>query len=251
LLSRQERGFIINNITIENPITPEKKADALDFILSSAFKSGFGTLSKSELDLIIFTAIIKYGNQAQTSDYQLSKYLQITQQRIRNLKEKASVKYLPIDIEEAIETFIEKLSYAKKDDKYIDIPIHDVAVKNAIEGLLDERNILLHSQLNSKIFRIRIDDLLDIVLLFESIKSQEDKTIASLQQEIIGNLKSQEGQLLGIERQIESSEAPNIMQSLKRELLKNGAAIGVEALFSLVPGGAVAGKILRILLGGM
>ena len=69
----------------EHPITKGNEKKALDFILTNVFRSGFGILSKTEIDLILFTAIQKFSNQKDLSDHALSKYLQITQQRIRNL----------------------------------------------------------------------------------------------------------------------------------------------------------------------
>ena len=79
------------NISLnKNPIIEGQEKDALEFILSNSFKSGFGTLSKTELDLILFTAVLKFSDQKNYSELALSKYLQITQQRIRNLKEKSA-----------------------------------------------------------------------------------------------------------------------------------------------------------------
>ena len=131
---------------------------------------------------------MKYGDTNSLTDLELSKYLQITQRKIQNLKEKVSVKYLQISRKEAIAEFIDKIDKAKKDDIYIDIPIKNVAVKNEIEGILDENDILLHSQLNSKIFRVRIDDLIEIIILFESYGSKTD-TDSDLKSEIISNIK--------------------------------------------------------------
>ena len=149
----------MENKSLTSPIINERKAEALDFIFENALKSGFGTLSKTELDAILFAAIMEYGDQSSTADLELSKYLRITQRRVQSLKENVSVKYKQLDQKEAIKFFVSRLEYAKKDEKYIDIPINNVAVRNEIEGMLDEYNILLHLQLNSKIFRVRIDDL--------------------------------------------------------------------------------------------
>ncbi len=161
------------------------------------------------------------------------------------------MKYLPINEKEAVEKYIEKLSYARKDGKYIDVPINDIAEKNAIEGLLDEQNMLLHSQLNSKTFRILIDDLLGVVLLFESDVAQEDKTIESLQQEIIGNLKSQQGELEGIEGKIDISKDKKIPESLKVKLLQYSPKLGVVALLPLIPSETIDSNILQIILYAM
>lgn len=234
----------MENITSSIPIKEENKSAALEFILKNAFKSGFGTLNKSELDLILFAAIMKFGYDGDT-DLQLSKYLQITQRRISNLKEKVSVKYSLIDTKEAIRYFIEKLEFAKKSDTYIDVPIADVAVKNEVEGILDKYNLLLHSQLNQKIFRIRIDDLFELLLIFQS-EEQSDIPYDDFREKVLSNLKNNTEVLKKIEMEV-SSEG-EIEHRFKNKLLKSGVDIGLEILKEVVPGGGIALKAVDILI---
>ena len=95
--------------SLTSPIINENKLAALDFIFENALKSGFGTLSKTELDTILFAAIMEFGDKSSTTDLELSKYLKITQRRVQSLKEKVSVKYIPLSKTEAIDLFIEQL----------------------------------------------------------------------------------------------------------------------------------------------
>ena len=53
----------MDTITTQHPIKNGQEKEALDFIISNCFRSGFGTVPKSEIDLILFTAILKYSNQ--------------------------------------------------------------------------------------------------------------------------------------------------------------------------------------------
>jgi len=235
---------MMENITSSIPIKEENKSAALEFILKNAFKSGFGTLNKSELDLILFAAIMKFGYDGDT-DLQLSKYLQITQRRISNLKEKVSVKYSLIDNKKAIKYFIEKLEFAKKSDTYIDVPIADVAVKNEVEGILDKYNLLLHSQLNQKIFRIRIDDLFELLLIFQS-EEQSDIPYDDFRKKVLSNLKNNTEVLKKIEMEV-SSEG-TIGHRFKNKLLKSGVDIGLEILKEVIPGGGIALKAVDILI---
>jgi hypothetical protein len=230
-----------------SPIKDDQKIEALDFILENAFRSGFGTLDKSELDAILFAALMKYGDKNSVTDLELSKYLQITQRKIQNLKEKVSVKYLQISREEAIRDFVSKLEYAKKDDIYIDIPIRDVSVKNEIEGILDEKNILLHKQLNSKIFRLRIDDLLELAILFESMESNS-QSFFDIRNQIIEKLKERDGNLSEINEKISLSDENQIYSGFKEKLAKASIDVGLELLRALVPGGGLAASIIEKLM---
>lgn len=234
----------MENITSDIPFKEKAKSEALNFILKNAFKSGFGTLSKSELDLILFAAIMKFGCDDYT-DLQLSKYLQITQRRISNLKEKVSVKYSLIDTKDAIKCFIEKLEFAKKSDTYIDVPIADVAVKNEIEGILDKYNLLLHSQLNQKIFRIRIDDLFELLLILQS-EDQSDIKYLDLREIALSSLRKNTEVLKKIEMEISTEDKKG--HKFKNKLLKSGVDIGLEVLKEIIPGGGVALKAVEILI---
>jgi hypothetical protein len=75
----------------------QSKVLAFDFMLEEYFKAGFGTLGKSDLDLLIFSTLLKYARIDDISDYALSKTLEITQTRVRNLKIKNCLKYAPLD----------------------------------------------------------------------------------------------------------------------------------------------------------
>ena len=222
---------------IENsPIKNDQKIEALDFILENAFRSGFGTLNKSELDAILFAALMKYGDTNSLTDLELSKYLQITQRKIQNLKEKVSVKYLQITRKEAIEEFISKLEAAKKDDIYIDIPIRNIAVKNEIEGILDENDILLHSQLNAKIFRVRIDDLLELSILLQA--NMEKETLSDdIRNQVIERLREQNSKLSDVNQNILTAEDTEVVSDFKSKLLKSGVDAGLELIRNTIPVG--------------
>ena len=232
-------------------IKQNKESEALYFILTNFLKSGFGTLGKSEMDLILFTCFLKYSNQENLSDHALSKYLQITQQRIRNLREKASVKYLIIDRIDAITIFINKSKDAKIDDKYIDVPINDIAVKNEIEAILDEENILLHYQLNPKIFRIRIDDFLEMAIQFELIFSQE-KSREIVEKKILDQVKSLASKNDSLNKKL-TTDKESLGQltktTLKEALVKGGLSFGIDLLASLIPGGVfLSGPVKNLIL---
>ena len=60
-----------------------KEVEFSNFLTTNLFKQGFGVLSKSEIDLILFAAILRTDDSINRSDYQLSKFLQISQARVR------------------------------------------------------------------------------------------------------------------------------------------------------------------------
>jgi hypothetical protein len=241
------------NIAAKNPIPEEKCKEALDFIFDNAFKSGFGTLGKSDLDLILFEAVLKYSDNKSKSDLELSKYLQITQQRIRALKEKASVKFPAIDRKEAIDQFLEKAKKAKVDDKYIDVPINDISVKNEIEGWLDELDIVLHSQLNPKVFRLRIDDFMELLLAMDAELSKNNnfQSIESKYDSILHYVKdnAQKGNEAVSKIFKSDDDISNLTKkSLKEAMVKGGISVGLDLLASFIPGGIILARPIKELI---
>lgn len=170
------------------PLDNQERENAFRFIIGETMKSGLGVMNKSEIDLIFFTAVLRYSKIKDKSDYGLAMLLNITPQRIRNFKEKYSVKFQEINEKEMIDKFFEMCAHAKTAGKYIDIPVYDVAIKNLLENKLEEHNIVLHSQLNSKIFRLRAEDLIAITVALMS--SYNNKNSDETEKELLGYIKN-------------------------------------------------------------
>ena len=79
--------------------TAEQKAEAFDEIAELYYDKNFGTASKSEIDVLMFSIYInRILEQSESemntySDYILSKYLGITQSKVKNLKIKKELIY--------------------------------------------------------------------------------------------------------------------------------------------------------------
>lgn len=194
-------------------IENDHKAEALNFILEESLKIGFGSLGKTDLEVILFLAILKYGPTETLNDYALFKSLQITSRKVQSLKEKASLKYTKITREEAIEYFLAKLSKARLSDRFVEIPIGDAAVKNELEALLDENDILSHTQLNTKIFKLRLDDLF---LMISVLSMDEHVDPNQLEKEINKDLKNKSKAIEKLLGKVEVSSQHSILNVLKR-----------------------------------
>lgn len=242
------------NITNSNVIQEDKKEKALDFILLHCFRSGFGALGKSELDLILFAALMKYANQKDKSDYALSKYLQITKQRVRNLKEKASVKYNVIDQKDAIQYFVNQSRHAVIHKDNMDIPIFKIPVRNEIESILERQNGLLHTQLNEDIFRISINDFIKLTIFIESMSSSE-KNHEDIQNEVLEEIQKKLSQKEMLNDQLNYSQGKKVngavIDIFQEMVIKAGFACVIDVLASLVPGGTLVSPWIKALLNNL
>ena len=220
-------------------ISKEKKSEVLDHVIENYLIAGFGVLNKTDFEPLLFHALLQMGCNT-LSDYDLGIALQITTKKVQSLKEKVSVKYPSLSRTEAITLFQEKLSYCKIDGLYIDVPIYDVALKNHIEAILDENNILLHKQLNSKVFRLRMDDLFDLLLVINPDDLVKDS--------VIQLLRKNQGRIEELDQTIDVTEEKTILTKFKGALHANGPKLAINALAAVIPGGTLAKTFIDVII---
>lgn len=215
-------------------LSSDKKCELFDFFLNEYLKGGFGSMNKSDIDVLVYAVLQKSGMD-ELSDYDASIELGITKQRIRALQEKYSIRYDVIEEDVAIDRFLKKLRHAKIEGAYIDVPIQDIALKNYLEAKLDANDLLLHKQLNSNIFRLRSDDLLSFI----DILVPEDQ----ISKEVIAKIIENEGALTneGINIDVKKGD---IKTQLVDVLRKKGPRVAIQILTGLIPGGTVAKTVI-------
>jgi hypothetical protein len=238
----------MKNIT-EFKVPKGKEREFVDFITSNLFKQGFGVLNKSEIDLLFFAAILKFDNGIGQYDYDLSNYFQISQSRVSALKEKLSVKYQIIEFTHAIEHFQDKLQYARIEGHYLEIPINDIAVRNVIVSLLDQNNILIKGDLNPKVFKLRIEDIFELLLIFESylVNGSEVSANQQLMKTFSDSLRKR-SDLLKLINVKDDPGSGDVIKLLKEGLRKTPISVGIEFLAGLVPGGYLVSKLVVSIL---
>ena len=160
-------------------------AGCLDEIKGLCNPLKFGTLSKSEFDLLVFHYYLldlkaKNGGEY-VSDYDIGRDLGLTIQRVRALREKDVLKWATeVDWKKS---FIQSLKLAHcdlKDNVYnsdIKIPVPDVNVMKEVRHYLEEAGLFDDYQLNPKIFQCKLDVLIAICLSFEQKDNDFCKTI--------------------------------------------------------------------------
>jgi len=231
----------------------EKRGEALSFILENYFKAGFGSLSKSDVDLIFFTAVIRFGEHKDDSDYYYSKLLGITQQRVRNFKEKSYLKFGTSEKKQDSELHIwkilsKKIEYATYDKKTakITIPIYDVNMFREIEHIVErDLKTVVDIQLNPKIFRISLSEFFDLILLKEKDihddKLKRDEFINMQISKIKKKLKDENKDQL-----VAKIEQQSMHDKFGNSFLINIAAdLSLDLLKDIIPGGNISVNIIK------
>ena len=132
----------------------------------------FGTLSKSEFDLLVFHYYL-LNKQAQVgsayvTDYEIGRDLGLTIQRVRSLREREALKWR--SQEDWKEKFLKCLKYARYDEKSdaVKILVLDVNVIKEVRNFIEMVGLIDEYQLNPKVVQCNLDALIAICLDFKS-----------------------------------------------------------------------------------
>lgn len=155
-----------------------EKARAFEKIAEKYYYCNFGSTQKSDFDILMFSIYLEQilnNSEAQIqtySDYQLSKYLGITQERVQTLKVKKELRY-PYPKFDWRESFKRICHNARFKQGKIVLHIPDknlfLEIKNAIEG----NNGYIELQLNSTLLVVSPEFFVDLILC---ISKDEDRS---------------------------------------------------------------------------
>lgn len=174
------------NIDYESISESINKGEAFDEIAKLFYYRNFSTVSKSEIDLIMFhfymkALLTKYADENGVldydtcSDYEISKQLGITQERVRNLKIKSQARYPePFDWKKSFQSLEDKIRYDEQKKRII-IPISDPNLYIEIKNYIEENGGYVEVQRSGNYLQIRPEYYL--FLLFDSSDEQDRKKI--------------------------------------------------------------------------
>ena len=158
-----------------------EKTAVFDKIAELYFCKNFGSTSKADFELLLFSEYIEHclRNKLPFDDYTISKDLGITQSRVRSLKERKELKYPHEGFvwREAFASAVENAKY-DENDHYVKFIIQDINVMNEARHYIEEKGWYDECSLNSKLLRIPLDCFTEICLEEEELSklfSEETK----------------------------------------------------------------------------
>lgn len=165
----------------------EEKQACFDKIAELYFCQNFGSTSKADFEVLLFSEYIEHCIKAGKpfDDYTLSKQLGITQSRVRSLKERKELKY-PYSGFDWREAFAESVKKAKYDeyDHYVKIIIQDINVMTEIRHFIEEKGWYDECSLNKKLLRIPLDCFTEICIdeksLYNTFSPETKKAIEAI-----------------------------------------------------------------------
>lgn len=221
--------------------TEKDKADAFDRIASVYYMCNFGSISKSDFEVLMFSLYIdkilekNEENYSLYSDYTLSKVLGITQNRVSSLKIKKELKYPYKDFDWR-KSFSRILKKARLDNGKIRMYIPDTNLYIEIKNIIEQKGDYVDVTLNPKVLSISPASFLD--LLVEVAANKAD--VKELKKQIKEKLDEQTD---GIDFFSE--------ESFSQQLKQNGIQLGMDVfseVLNLNPVAKILGSAVEPLL---
>lgn len=200
--------------------TSEKVWQAfLSKIKEKCLDRNFGTLSKSEFDLLLFHYFLlnkqKEVGSRYVSDYEIGRELGLTIQRVRSLRERDALKSGGVG--DWKEVFRACLKHAHCDDGGVKILVPDVNVIKEVRQHLESQHLFDEFHLNPKVLQCRYDVL---VAFWVSLEDQ-----------------SEEGAGAELLKLLRSCDDKNVVSKVKEQLypirtaIKKAVLLGAKEFF--------------------
>lgn len=166
--------------------TDKEKADAFDQIAEQYYMCNFGSMSKADFDVLMFSIYLDRILEASEadinsySDYRLSKLLGITQSRISSLKVKKELKY-PYAGFDWKQSFLRLSTNARYENGKIKINIPDKNLYIEIKNFIESNGGFVETQLSPSLLQISPEYYLDLMyeMVNEEKKPEIRKSIAN------------------------------------------------------------------------
>ena len=210
--------------------SPEKKAKAFDKLARNYYQGNFGSMSKSDIDVLMFSIyleeILERSEEdiSTYSDYTLSHQLGITQSRVSNLKQKKQLQY-PYDRFKWQTAFERCCKNARPDGGKIKINLRDINLFYELKNQIDENGGYVETSLTRNLLIISPSDFFTLT---ESIMTDEEKN--ELKKEIRKQYSNNKDL-------IDSLEKESISKAISTQFKETMPSFLADILVGVVTGG--------------
>ena len=172
----------------------ESKAKAFDEIAACYYASNFGTMSKSDFEILLFHLYIEQilaiddKDYNAYSDFRLAKELGITQSRVSNLKVRKHLQY-PHDFDWR-EAFLRTSEHSFYEGGKIKIQMPDINLYYEVKNAIEERGGFIEVTLTKKLLQVPVSSFLDLLVAI-SPDDKKDELEKQLREELQKQFREQ------------------------------------------------------------
>ena len=169
----------MNNLSFSD----NEKIRAFDRMAVCFLNNNFGSVSKSDLELIFFSILMEHlqVNNLSTDDYFISNILGITQQRVRNLKIKNQLRNQYAYDWKAELVHLARTARYSDDERYIIISLDNPILMIELQHFIEINGGMVDYSLNPKLLKMQTCDF--AVLLLEIGMAENEKAVWKLLRE--------------------------------------------------------------------
>lgn len=223
--------------------TEQEKARAFDRIASHYYNGNFGSMSKADLEVLLFTILIDHCRRedSRTDDYALSKRLGVTQSRVRALKQKSQLQY-PAEMSWQ-SYFVDCIKNARYDETkgLVKLSVPEVNVLIELRQFMLDQGWYDEYQLNPRLFQCRLDIFVLLCGKLEggtaTFPDETKKQLEALKKKLPAEQSESLGKIIGGQ-----------IQDGVIEFAKKASIESVCELLKLLPFGGLAAKAVGLLI---
>ena len=224
----------------DNDFKDEEKIEFANKIISLYYNKNFGSTSKTDFETLIFSEYIEHllRNNKDIDDYTVSKELGITQNRVRNLKERKELKY-PREEFDWKQSFIKSFENAKYDENkhQIRVLIQDVNVMNEIRHYIEINGWYDEVSLNKKLLNLSLNCCVEVFGDFDNNKIFSKSNLKKIK-----NINTN-GTLEEVKNLFDDFTKERFM-----EFLKSASIEAIVNALEILPFGGLAGDAIKKLI---
>jgi hypothetical protein len=126
---------------------------------------GFGSMNKSDFEILIFDLLRKYGDLKDKTQFEISIDLQISDSKVRRLSYESDLKYGQFTAEDIKIKFFKIVEQSKlrKDLDKIEFVIENKFIRSSISAQLKRMGHYADSSFNAEIIRIHFESFIDLL----------------------------------------------------------------------------------------
>jgi hypothetical protein len=152
----------------------EEKMKAFNLIAERYYDLNFGTMTKSEIDILMFSILIDHlqSNKIEFSDYSLSKDLGISQSKVRGLRISQQLKYpKKLNWQEEFARSIDNAVFDEKTST-MKVSVSDPNVLLEIKNVIENSGGYVEVQLNSKLLQVRVEHFVHLLIVLQNSENE-------------------------------------------------------------------------------
>ena len=145
-----------DRVLLYNMIHEDKYSEFSKFFLNQYFGKGFGSMNKTDIEILIFHALQQFGTIAEMSDFEVCRLLKIPESKVKRLRYESNIVYGDDSDKQLKVRLYNSLSNAKFviDKRYIQFGIEDKFLRNWFNSKVKEINGFTDTSHNSEIIKI-------------------------------------------------------------------------------------------------